>query len=215
MKTNNKLNKANSYRLSQELLRNKALSKGVNLIAPETIFLSQDTSFGKNVTVEPYVVFGPKVKVGDNSYIKSFSHIEGTKIEKNVIVGPYARLRPGTILKKNTKIGNFVETKKTSININSKVNHLSYVGDTSIGKNSNIGAGTITCNYDGVKKSKTKISDNVFIGSNSSLVAPVKIDKDSIVGAGSVITKNVKKKSLAITRPPQIEIKNYKRKKKK
>ena len=215
MKTNNKLNKANSYRLSQELLRNKALSKGVNLIAPETIFLSQDTSFGKNVTVEPYVVFGPKVKVGDNSYIKSFSHIEGTKIEKNVIVGPYARLRPGTILKKNTKIGNFVETKKTSININSKVNHLSYIGDTSIGKNSNIGAGTITCNYDGVKKSKTKISDNVFIGSNSSLVAPVKIDKDSIVGAGSVITKNVKKKSLAITRSPQVEIRNYKRTKRK
>jgi bifunctional UDP-N-acetylglucosamine pyrophosphorylase/glucosamine-1-phosphate N-acetyltransferase len=207
MKTNNKLNKANSYRLSQELLRNKALSKGVNLIAPETIFLSQDTSFGKNVTVEPYVVFGPKVKVGDNSYIKSFTHIEGAKIEKNVIVGPYARLRPGTILKKNTKIGNFVETKKTSININSKVNHLSYIGDTSIGKNSNIGAGTITCNYDGVKKSKTKISDNVFIGSNSSLVAPVKIDKDSVVGAGSVITKNVKKKSLAITRSSQVEIK--------
>jgi UDP-N-acetylglucosamine diphosphorylase/glucosamine-1-phosphate N-acetyltransferase len=215
MKTNNKLNKANSYRLSQELLRNKALSKGVNLIAPETIFLSQDTSFGKNVTVEPYVVFGPKVKVGDNSHIKSFTHIEGTKIEKNVIVGPYARLRPGTILKKNTKIGNFVETKKTSININSKVNHLSYIGDTSIGKNSNIGAGTITCNYDGVKKSKTKIADNVFIGSNSSLVAPVKIDKDSIVGAGSVITKNVKKKSLAITRSSQVEIKNYKRKKSK
>jgi UDP-N-acetylglucosamine diphosphorylase/glucosamine-1-phosphate N-acetyltransferase len=215
MKTNNKLNKANSYRLSQELLRNKALSKGVNLIAPETIFLSQDTSFGRNVTVEPYVVFGPKVKVGDNSYIKSFTHIEGTKIEKNVIVGPYARLRSGTILKKNTKIGNFVETKKTSININSKVNHLSYIGDTSIGKNSNIGAGTITCNYDGVKKSKTKISDNVFIGSNSSLVAPVKIDKDSIVGAGSVITKNVKKRSLAITRSSQVEIKNYKRKKRK
>ena len=215
MKTNNKLNKANSYRLSQELLRNKALSKGVNLIAPETIFLSKDTSFGKNVTIEPYVVFGPKVKVGDNSYIKSFTHIEGTKIEKNVIVGPYARLRPGTILKKNTKIGNFVETKKSSININSKVNHLSYIGDTSIGKNSNIGAGTITCNYDGVKKSKTKIADNVFIGSNSSLVAPVKIDKDSIVGAGSVITKNVKKKSLAITRSSQVEIKNYKRKKRK
>ena len=215
MKTNNKLNKANSYRLSQELLRNKALSKGVNLIAPETIFLSQDTLFGKNVTIEPYVVFGPKVKVGDNSYIKSFSHIEGTKIEKNVTVGPYARLRSGTILKKNTKIGNFVETKKTSININSKVNHLSYIGDTSIGKNSNIGAGTITCNYDGIKKSKTKIGDNVFIGSNSSLVAPVKIDKDSIVGAGSVITKNVKKKSLAITRSPQVEIRNYKRTKRK
>ena len=215
MKTNNKLNKANSYRLSQELLRNKALSKGVNLIAPETIFLSKDTSFGKNVTVEPYVVFGLKVKIGDNSYIKSFTHIEGTIIKKNVIVGPYARLRPGTILKNNTKIGNFVETKKSSINQNSKVNHLSYIGDTSIGKNSNIGAGTITCNYDGLKKAKTKISDNVFIGSNSSLVAPVKIDKDSTVGAGSVITKNVKKKTLAITRSSQIEINNYKRNKKK
>ena len=215
MKRNNKLDKANAYRLSQEILRNKALAKGVNLIAPETIFLSSDTLFGKNVTVEPYVVFGPKVKIGDNSYIKSFSHVEGTKIEKNVVVGPYARLRPGTVLKDNSKIGNFVETKKSNISQNSKVNHLSYIGDASIGKNSNIGAGTITCNYDGVKKSKTKISDNVFIGSNSSLVAPIKIDRDSVVGAGSVITKNVKIKSLALTRSSQIEIKNYKRKKKK
>ncbi len=215
MNTNNKLNKANSYRLSQELLRNKALKKGVNLIAPETIFLSKDTFFGKNVTVEPYVVIGAKVKIGDNSYIKSFTHIEGTRIEKNVVVGPYARLRPGTILKSNTKIGNFVETKKSSINTNSKVNHLSYIGDTVIGKNSNIGAGTITCNYDGIKKSKTKISDNVFVGSNSALVAPVKLEKNSTIGAGSVITRNVKKDSLAITRAFQNEIKNYKRKKKK
>ena len=215
MNTNNKLNKAKSYKNFQELLRNKALAKGVNLIAPETIFLSKDTSFGKNVTVEPYVVFGPKVKIGNNSYIKSFSHLEGTKIEKNVVVGPYARLREGTVLKENTKIGNFVETKKSKIDQNSKVSHLSYIGDASIGKNSNIGAGTITCNYDGIKKSKTNISDNVFIGSNSSLVAPVKIDKDSVVGAGSVITKNVKKKTLALTRASQIEIKNYKRKKKK
>ena len=214
MKRNIKLDKANSYRLSQEVLRNKALANGVNLIAPETIFLSVDTIFGKNVTVEPYVVFGPKVKVGDNSYIKSFSHIEGTKIEKNVSVGPYARLREGTVLKNNSKIGNFVETKKSNINQNSKVNHLAYIGDASIGKNSNIGAGTITCNYDGVKKSKTKISDDVFIGSNSSLIAPISIDKNSIVGAGSVITKNVKKKSLALTRAQQIEIENYKRKKK-
>ncbi len=214
MNTNNKLNKANSYRLSQELLRNKALKKGVNLIAPETIFLSKDTSFGKNVTVEPYVVFGPKVRVGDNSYIKSFSHIEGTKIDKNVTVGPYARLRSGTILKKNVKIGNFVETKKSNINKNSKVNHLSYIGDTFIGKNSNIGAGTITCNYDGLKKLKTRISDNVFVGSNSSLVAPIKIEKNSTVGAGSVISKDVKKNSLAITRPSQINVKNYKRNKK-
>ena len=215
MKRNNKLDKANSYSLSQEVLRNKALLKGVNLIAPETIFLSNDTSFGKNVTVEPYVVFGPKVKIGDNSYIKSFSHIEGTKIEKNVVVGPYARLRSGTVLKDNSKIGNFVETKKSNISQNSKVNHLSYIGDASIGKNSNIGAGTITCNYDGVKKSRTKISNNVFIGSNSSLVAPIKIDRDSVIGAGSVITKNVKRKSLALTRSSQTEIKNYKRKKKK
>ena len=215
MKRNNKLDKANAYRLSQEILRNKALTKGVNLIAPETIFLSNDTSFGNNVTVEPYVVFGPKVKISDNSYIKSFSHIEGTKIKKNVVVGPYARLRSGTVLKDNSKIGNFVETKKSNISQNSKVNHLSYVGDTSIGKNSNIGAGTITCNYDGIKKSRTKISENVFIGSNSSLVAPIKIERDSIVGAGSVITKNVKRKSLALTRSSQTEFKNYKRKKKK
>ena len=215
MNTNNKLNKANSYRLSQELLRNKALKKGVNLIAPETIFLSKDTFFGKNVTVEPYVVIGAKVKIGDNSYIKSFTHIEGAKIEKNVVVGPYARLRKGTILKSNTKIGNFVETKESSINVNSKVNHLSYIGDTVVGKNSNIGAGTITCNYDGIRKYKTKISDNVFVGSNSSLVAPVKLEKNSIVGAGSVITKNVKKDSLAITRTAQSEINNYKKKKKK
>ena len=211
---NKLLNKSNSYRLSQEVLRNKALKKGVNLIAPETIFLSSDTSFGKNVTIEPYVVFGPRVKVGDNSHIKSFSYIEGTKIEKNVLIGPYARLREGTILKDNSKIGNFVETKKSIINKNSKANHLSYIGDTTIGKNSNIGAGTITCNYDGVKKSRTKISDNVFIGSNSSLIAPVSIDKNSLVGAGSVITKNVKKKTLALTRAKQVEIKNYKRKKK-
>ena len=184
------------------------------MIAPETIFLSSDTIFGKNVTLEPYVVIGSNVRIGDNSYIKSFTHIEGTKIEKNVIVGPYARLRPGTVLKSNTKIGNFVEIKKSSINVNSKVNHLSYIGDTSIGKNTNIGAGTITCNYDGVKKSKTQIADNVFVGSNSSLVAPIKLEKNSTIGAGSVITRNVKKNSLSVTRSSQIEIKNYKRKKK-
>tara|TARA_B100000035_G_scaffold280746_1_gene261227 strand:+ start:307 stop:954 length:648 start_codon:yes stop_codon:yes gene_type:complete len=215
MNTNNKLNKAKSYKNFQELLRNKALRKGVNLIAPETVYLSKDTFFGKNITVEPYVVFGPKVRIGDNSHIKSFTHIEGTKIEKNVVVGPYARLRPGTVLKSNTKVGNFVETKKTKINNNSKVSHLSYIGDAILGKNTNIGAGTITCNYDGVKKSKTKISDNVFVGSNSSLVAPVTLEKNSIIGAGSVITRNVKKKSLAITRSAQVEIKNYKRKRKK
>ena len=215
MNTNNKSNKANSYRLSQELLRNKALKKGVNLIAPETIFLSKDTFFGKNVTVEPYVVIGEKVKIGDNSYIKSFTYIEGTKIENNVVVGPYARLRTGTLLRSNAKVGNFVETKKSRIDKNSKINHLSYIGDTTIGKNSNIGAGTITCNYDGKQKFKTKIYDNVFVGSNSSLVAPVNLEKNSVIGAGSVITRNVKKNSLAITRASQIQIKDYKRKKKK
>jgi bifunctional UDP-N-acetylglucosamine pyrophosphorylase/glucosamine-1-phosphate N-acetyltransferase len=215
MKANYRLKKIKKYKTSQEKLRNKALAKGVNLIAPETIFLSNDTKFGKNVTVEPYVVIASKVKIGNNVIIKSFSHIEGAKIENNVMIGPYARIRPGTILQSGSKIGNFVETKKSKISLNSKVNHLSYIGDTEIGKNSNIGAGTITCNYDGVKKSKTKISDNVFVGSNSALVAPVKLDKNSIIGAGSVITKNVKKNSLTITRSPQIEIKNYKRKKKK
>jgi bifunctional UDP-N-acetylglucosamine pyrophosphorylase/glucosamine-1-phosphate N-acetyltransferase len=213
MKLNNKINKSKKYKIDQEKFRNDALSEGVNLIAPDTIFLSKDTSFGKNVTVEPYVVIGPKVKIGSNVIIKSFSHIEGVLMENNVVVGPYARLRPGTILKSGAKIGNFVEIKKSKIGKNSKVSHLSYVGDANVGQNSNIGAGTITCNYDGVKKNKTNISDNVFIGSNTSLVAPIKIDKNSTVGAGSVITKNVKKNSLALTRPNQQEVKNYKRKK--
>ena len=213
MKLNNKTNKAKKYKLDQKKLRNDALKKGVNLIAPDTIFLSKDTKFGKNVTIEPYVVIGQKVKIGSNVTIKSFSHIEDALMENNVVIGPYARLRPGTILKTGTKIGNFVEIKKSKIGKNSKVNHLSYVGDSSVGQNSNIGAGTITCNYDGIKKHKTSISDNVFIGSNTSLIAPVKIDKNSVVGAGSVITKNVKKNSLVLTRSKLQEVKNYKRKK--
>ena len=212
MKTNNKLNKAKAYRLSQEVLRNKALSNGVNLIAPETIFLSKDTTFGKNVTIEPYVVIGKNVKIGNNVVIKSFSHLESCKVENKVEIGPYARIRPDSILKEGSKIGNFVEIKKSTVGKKSKVNHLSYIGDSEIGKSVNIGAGTITCNYDGVKKSKTKIKDKVFVGSNSSLVAPLTIEEESIIGAGSVITKSVKKKSLALTRSIQTEIKNYKRK---
>ena len=172
-----------------------------------------DTKIGKNVSIEPYVVIGKKVKIDNNVVIHSFSHLESVKIENNVSVGPYARLRPGTILKSGSRVGNFVEVKKSIIEKGSKINHLSYIGDTSIGKNVNIGAGTITCNYDGVKKNKTKIKDNVFIGSNTSLVAPITINEKSIVGAGSVITKSVRKKSLALTRSPQIEINNYKRKK--
>ena len=184
------------------------------MIGPETIFFSKDTKIGSNVTIEPYVVIGSKVKIGNNVIIKSFSHLESCKIENKVEIGPYARIRPNTILKEGSKVGNFVEIKKSTLGNKSKVNHLSYVGDTQIGKSVNIGAGTITCNYDGVNKNKTKIKDKVFIGSNSSLVAPITINKDSIVGAGSVITKNVKKKSLALTRSPQLEVKNYKRKKK-
>ena len=196
----------------QNNLRKKFLKVGVKMIGPETIFFSKDTKIGKNVIIEPYVVIGQKVKIGNNVTIKSFSHLENCKIENKVDIGPYARIRPGVVLKSGSKIGNFVEIKKSTLGINSKVNHLTYIGDSEIGKSVNIGAGTITCNYDGVKKNKTKIKDNVFIGSNSSLVAPVIIEKNSIVGAGSVITKNVKKKSLALTRSLQTEIKNYKRK---
>ena len=198
----------------QNNLRKKFLKLGVKMIGPETIFFSKDTKIGKNVIIEPYVVIGPKVKIGNNVTIKSFSHLENCKIENKVDIGPYARIRPGVVLKSGSKIGNFVEIKKSTLGINSKVNHLTYIGDSEIGKSVNIGAGTITCNYDGVKKSKTKIKDNVFIGSNSSLVAPLTIEENSMVGAGSVITKNVKKKSLALTRSLQTEIKNYKRKSK-
>ena len=196
----------------QNMLREKFLKLGVKMIGVETIYFSKDTKIGRNVTIEPYVVFGSKVKIGNNVIIKSFSHLERCKIENKVELGPYARIRPGTIIKQGSKVGNFVEIKKSTIEKNSKVNHLAYIGDTYIGKSVNIGAGTITCNYNGVKKSKTKIKDNVFVGSNSSLVAPLTISKDSIIGAGSVITKNVKNKSLALTRAEQIEIKNYKRK---
>ena len=198
----------------QNKLRDKFLKLGVTMIGPETIYFSKDTKIGKNVIIEPYVVFGLKVKIGNSVTIKSFSHLENCKVENKVNIGPYARIRPGVILKEGSKVGNFVEIKKSVIGKKSKVNHLTYIGDSNIGKSVNVGAGTITCNYDGVKKSKTKINDNVFIGSNSSLVAPLTIEEGSVVGAGSVITKKVRKKSLALTRALQTEIKNYKRKKK-
>ena len=198
---------------TQSKLRNKFLKNGVKMIAPETVFFSKSTKIGKNVTIEPYVVIADNVSVGNNVRILSFSHLEGVKIENNVDVGPYARLRPGTILKSGSKVGNFVEVKKSIIGKDSKLNHLSYIGDSKLGKKVNIGAGTITCNYDGIKKSKTSIGDEVFVGSNSSLVAPIKLEKKSTIGAGSVITKKVLKNSLALTRAEQIEIKNYKRKK--
>ena len=196
----------------QNKLRNKFIKKGVKMIAPDTVFFSYDTKIGKNVVIEPYVVISKNVKIGNNVNISSFSHLEGVKIDNNVNIGPYARIRPGVTIKSGSKIGNFVEIKKSIIEENSKINHLSYIGDTKIGKNVNMGAGTITCNYDGVKKNKTKIKDKVFIGSNSSLVAPITINENSIVGAGSVITKDVMKKSLVLERSEQVEIKNYKRK---
>ena len=205
--------KQNNLKNIQSKLRNKFLKKGVKMIAPETVFFSKNTKIGKNVTIEPYVVIADKVSIGNNVKILSFSHLEGVKIQNNVNIGPFARLRPGTILKTGSKVGNFVEVKKSVVGYGSKLNHLSYVGDTNLGKKVNIGAGTITCNYDGLKKNKTTIQDGVFVGSNTSLVAPVKIEKKSVIGAGSVITKKVSKKSLAITRAEQIEIKNYKRKK--
>ena len=198
----------------QSKLRNKFSKSGVKMIGQDTIYFSKDTKIGKNVTIEPFVVFGSKVKIGNNVNIKSFSHLENCKVENKVNIGPYARIRPGSVLKESSRVGNFVEVKKSVIGRNSKINHLTYIGDTNIGKSVNVGAGTITCNYDGVKKNKTIIKDNAFIGSNSSLVAPVIIEQNSIVGAGSVITKKVKKGALALTRSLQSEVKNYKRKSK-
>jgi len=197
----------------QDNLRKKFLKKGVKMLAPETVFFSKDTKIGKNVTIDPYVVIGEKVKIQNNVKIFSFSHLEKVRVENRVNIGPYARLRPGTILKSGSRVGNFVEVKKSTVGKDSKVNHLSYIGDSILGSKVNVGAGTITCNYDGKRKNKTKIKDKVFIGSNSSLIAPITINENSVVGAGSVITKNVNKKSLALSRSSQVEIKNYKRKK--
>jgi len=197
---------------NQEKLRNQAMKMGVMLKSPETVFLSNDTKFGKNVIINPYVVIGKKTKIGNNVEILPFTHIENATLESNVNVGPFSRIRPGSFLSKGSRVGNFVEVKKSKVGKNSKINHLSYIGDTTIGKNVNIGAGTITCNYDGKRKNKTKISDDVFIGSNTALVAPIKIGKKAVVGAGSTLTKNVREKSLALTRTKQIEIKKYKRK---
>ena len=201
-----------NYQKAQRRLRNKFLRSGVKMNGPDTIYFSKDTKIGKNVTIEPYVVFGSKVKIGNNVIIKSFSHLENCKVENKVDIGPYARIRPGSVIKEGSRVGNFVEIKKSIIGKKSKVNHLTYIGDANIGKSVNVGAGTITCNFDGVNKSKTTIKDKAFIGSNSSLVAPVTIEQNSIVGAGSVITKKVKKGSLALTRALQTEIKKYKRK---
>jgi len=208
----NKKKIALAEKYKQEKLRNQAMKLGVTIKAPETVFLSQDTKFGKNVIINPYVVIGEKTKIGSNVEILSFTHIENATLESNVNVGPFSRIRPGTILSKGSRVGNFVEIKKSKIGKNSKINHLSYIGDANVGKNVNVGAGTITCNYDGKRKNKTRIMDEAFIGSNTALIAPIKIGKKATIGAGSSITNNVKNKSLALTRAKQIEIKNYKRK---
>ena len=212
MRSINKKKIALAEKYKQEKLRNQAMKMGVTIKSPETVFLSQDTKFGKNVIINPYVVIGEKTRIGNNVEILSFTHIENATLESNVNVGPFSRIRPGSILSKGSRVGNFVEIKKSKIGKNSKINHLSYVGDANVGKNVNVGAGTITCNYDGKRKNKTRIMDGAFIGSNTALIAPIKIGKKATIGAGSSITNNVKSKSLALTRAKQIEIKNYKRK---
>ena len=212
MRSTNKKKIALEKKINQEKLRNQAMKKGVTLKSPETVFLSNDTKYGKNVIINPYVIIGKKTKIGNNVEILPFTHIENATLEDNVNVGPFSRIRPGSFLSKGSRVGNFVEVKKSKIGKNTKINHLSYVGDAIIGKDVNIGAGTITCNYDGKNKNKTKILDGAFIGSNTALVAPIKIGKNSVVGAGSALTKNVKNKSLSLTRANQVEVKNYKRK---
>ena len=199
----------------QNVLRAKFISAGIKLLDPKSVFFNYDTKIGKDVIIEPNVFFGPNVIIKNNVHIKAFSHIEGVKILDNAVVGPFARLRPGTVIGPNSHVGNFVEIKKTHIQKNSKVNHLSYLGDSNIGENVNIGAGVITCNYDGSKKNKTTIEDNVFVGSNVSLVAPIKLSKSSLVGAGSVITQSVKKNALAVERNEQKTFPNYKKNRKK
>ena len=212
MASTNKKKIALIEKYNQEKLRNQAMKIGVTLKSPETVFLSNDTKYGKNVVISQYVVIGKKTKIGNNVEILPFTHIENATLEDNVNVGPFSRVRPGSFLSQGSRVGNFVEVKKSKIGKNTKINHLSYIGDAIVGKNVNIGAGTITCNYDGKKKNKTKILDGAFIGSNSALIAPIKIGKNSVVGAGSALTKNVKNKSLSLTRANQVEIKNYKRK---
>jgi bifunctional UDP-N-acetylglucosamine pyrophosphorylase/glucosamine-1-phosphate N-acetyltransferase len=189
--------------LMQQRLRESVMAGGATLVAPETVFFSVDTSVGQDVLIEPSVVFGPGVSIEDGVTIKAFCHIEQAKIGPGATVGPFARLRPGAALAKNAHVGNFVEIKKAEIAEGAKVNHLTYIGDASVGAKANIGAGTITCNYDGYAKHRTEIGAGAFIGSNSSLVAPVKIGDGAVIGSGSVITKDVPADALAVTRPAQ------------
>jgi bifunctional UDP-N-acetylglucosamine pyrophosphorylase/glucosamine-1-phosphate N-acetyltransferase len=201
---NTKAQLAEAEAIAQARLRKAALDAGVTLVAPETVFLAADTKFGKDVVVEPYVVFGEKVTIDDGAVIRSFSQISGAHVGKGVAVGPFARLRPGTNLGDGSRIGNFVEVKEAVVEAGAKVNHLSYIGDAFVGAGANIGAGTITCNYDGSSKHRTEIGKDVFIGSNSALVAPVKIGEGAYVGSGSVITEDVPAQALALGRGRQV-----------
>jgi bifunctional UDP-N-acetylglucosamine pyrophosphorylase/glucosamine-1-phosphate N-acetyltransferase len=187
----------------QKRLRKAALDAGVTMIAPDTVFLSADTKFGKDITIEPNVIFGPGVVVKDNATIRAFSHLEGAEVGEGAVVGPYARLRPGTKLGAKSKVGNFVEVKAATLGDGAKANHLSYIGDATVGEKANIGAGTITCNYDGFDKHKTEIGKGAFIGSNSALVAPVKIGDGAYVGSGSVVIEDVPADALAVGRGRQ------------
>jgi bifunctional UDP-N-acetylglucosamine pyrophosphorylase / glucosamine-1-phosphate N-acetyltransferase len=200
---NTKAQLAEAEGVMQARLRKAALDAGVTLVAPETVFLSADTTFGKDVTIEPFVVIGPGVSIDDGAVIHSFTHIVQSRIGKNTSVGPYSRLRPGVDLGDGAKLGNFVEVKASKLEAGVKVNHLSYIGDTEIGAKSNIGAGTITCNYDGFFKHKTIIGKGAFIGTNSSLVAPVRIGEGAYIGSGSVITKDVPDDAMAVERSQQ------------
>ena len=200
---NTKAQLAEAEQVMQARLRKAALDAGVTIIAPETVYLAADTTFGKDVTIEPFVVIGPGVSISDGAVIHSFSHIVQSSIGKNALVGPYARLRPGTSLGEGAKIGNFVETKAATLDAGVRVNHLSYVGDAHVGANANIGAGTITCNYDGFGKHRTEIGAGAFVGTNSSLVAPVTIGKGAYIGSGSVITRDVPDDAMAVERSQQ------------
>ena len=200
---NTKVQLAEAEQVMQARLRKAALDAGVTMIAPETVYLAADTTFGNDVTIEPFVVIGPGVSIADGAVIHAFSHLVQASIGKRASVGPYARLRPGTSLGEGVRIGNFVETKAATLEAGAKVNHLSYIGDAHVGANANIGAGTITCNYDGFSKHRTTIGAGAFVGSNSSLVAPIKIGSGAYIGSGSVITKEVPDDALAIERSPQ------------
>lgn len=184
----------------QEQLRKKAMDNGATLIDPDTVYLCEDTQIGRDVIIEPNVFFGPGVIVGDGCHIKAFSHLEGATLHTGVVIGPFARLRPGAVLEDNVKIGNFVEVKNARMGKGAKANHLSYVGDAEVGTGSNLGAGTITCNYDGTNKFKTTIGDNVFVGSNSTLIAPITLEDGAYIGAGSTISKDVPSDALAVAR---------------